>query len=87
MLLLCDGARPASVIDLAAGSEVQPSETRCVRQPGGHRLLVAVFDASRQRLLWEHQVGPLSTFGIVGDTIVIVRMGTKRDGRISYDGT
>jgi len=46
---------------------------------------IAVFDSGSQHLLWERSLNPAATFGVVGDAIVIMRVGGRYSGREVYD--
>lgn len=86
-IVLHHGPNNDTVIDLTT-SEISRVDTDLFSpKPPPWRELAAVFDASRQRLLWEQPLDHNSTVGTIGDAIVVIRVGSKRDGVTKYAET
>ncbi len=80
-LHLLQNSTRETTIDMTSAEVVRVGEPRALTARRAPPMkIAAVFDAARERILWEKPLGSQSTAGVMGDMVIVVRVGF-RDGR------
>jgi len=85
-LRLRTGYTVETVIDLTTGLVIREGEPTRRRTGTPSFEAAVVFDAERERMLWSQQLGSRSGAGVLDDLVIVIEVGRRDGGAVTYPG-
>ena len=78
------GPNRETVINLSRGKVVDKRPATISARLDRAQEVALVIDDSRRKVIWEHELGPRSAAAVFGDHVLVINVGSRRNGIVTY---